>query len=119
MPHATHFARRFWVGLFAIALISACAPNHPRAQKAELKTGQEVSQAASKSTQESDIDALVLSSSSMDDEADEADEAEDEDAPVEEIEATPPSAPDAGRSDAEDTHGEDAHEDTDTTGAPE
>lgn len=126
MLHANPLIRRIWVALIAAAFLSACAPSRPTTEKPELKNGQQVSEAAAQSTHETDIDALVLSSSSMDDEAVE-EEDEQVDAPVD----PPPSAPDAGRSDAEDAHDEDASEDTDadashdinididTDGAPE
>src|SRR5690554_1509824 len=106
MPHATARSRQIWVALLAFALLSACAPQRPKAKNDALKTGQEVSEAAAKSTHETDIDALVLSSSSMD-----ADAGEDDTPEVEEPEVA---TPDAGLSTVDIDASEDTGEDADT-----
>lgn len=66
MPHANQLARQIWVGLLAIALLGACAPNRPQTQQEELQNGQQVSESAAASTHATDTDSLVLYSSSMD-----------------------------------------------------
>jgi|GEM_PF-5173560 len=111
MPHLTPRSRRLWVALVALALLSACAPQRPKAQNDSLKTGQEVSEAAAKSTHETDIDALVLSSSSMDEDAGE------DDAPK--VEAPEVARPDAGLTADTVDATEDAREDAATSGDAE
>lgn len=111
MTHLTPRGRHIWVALLALALLSACAPQRPQPPTDALKTGQAVSQAAAKSTHEADIDALVLSSSSMDRDAAVQDEAD----------APQVLAPDAGLSadepDASDDSSDDASDDAHRTDA--
>ncbi|AWV90432.1 hypothetical protein [Bradymonas sediminis] len=105
MLQASSRTRQIWVVFIALALLSACAPeraNRAEADKQELKSGQQVAEAAARGTHAADIDSLVLASSSMDGDApddDDEDDADDEAMPV----APPPAAPDAGLTDDRDT----------------
>lgn len=113
MLRASSRTRHIWAAFIALALLSACAPqraNRAEAEKQELKSGQQVAEAAAKGTHAADIDTLVLASSSMGEVARDDEEDEEEATPV----APPPAAPDTGLTADSDATDPDASDDQDT-----